>query len=364
MTARGWRAPMLVAATASMAYGVWLGLLRVGWALPLPWSDQLILHGPLMIGGFLGTLIGLERAVGLARPWAYLAPVCTAAGAIVLVFGPASTSAGALLITLGSCFAVLVFLVVLRQQFSLFALTMLGGAACWVVGNAGWSAGASIYRIVFWWIAFVILTIGGERLELNRLRRPSSGVRATFVGSVIILTVGVVTLECGRSGGATLTGIGLLALALWLSVHDVARRTVRQRGVTRFMAICLLTGYAWLAVAGGLLLVTTVIVPGTVYDAVLHTIFVGFVLSMIFGHAPIVFPAVLGVVLEYRPFAYVPLVVLHLSVAMRVIGDLVDAFGRLRVWGALGNALAIVLFMTATVMSVSMGHRPAVHLRT
>jgi len=77
-----------------------------------------------------------------------------------------------------------------------------------------------------------------------------------------------------------------------------------------------------------------------------------------------VFPAVLGVVLEYRPFAYVPLVVLHLSVAMRVIGDLVDAFGRLRVWGALGNALAIVLFMTATVMSVSMGHRRAVHLRT
>src|SRR6516165_12021225 len=118
---------LLAGAVASMVYGIWLGLLRLGWILPLPWSDQLILHGPLMIGGFVGTLIGLERAIGLARPWAYLAPVCTAAGAIVLVFGPASTSAGALLITLGSCFAVLVFLVVLRQQLSLFALTMLGG---------------------------------------------------------------------------------------------------------------------------------------------------------------------------------------------------------------------------------------------
>jgi hypothetical protein len=36
--------------------------------LPLPWPDQLILHGPLMVGGFIGTLIGLERAVGISKP--------------------------------------------------------------------------------------------------------------------------------------------------------------------------------------------------------------------------------------------------------------------------------------------------------
>ena len=41
-----------------MVWGIWMGLLRIGWALPLPKPDQLILHGPLMIGGFLGTLIG------------------------------------------------------------------------------------------------------------------------------------------------------------------------------------------------------------------------------------------------------------------------------------------------------------------
>src|SRR5262245_66275697 len=102
MTRRLQRAPLFAAALASlaaMAWGVWLGLLRLGWILPLPWPDQLILHGPLMIGGFLGTLIGLERAVGVARPWAYTAPVCSASAALLLVFGPPGP-AGPILLTL------------------------------------------------------------------------------------------------------------------------------------------------------------------------------------------------------------------------------------------------------------------------
>ena len=175
-----WRGPMMVVAMASMAYGVWLGLVRLGWALPLPWSDQLILHGPLMVGGFLGTLVGLERAIGLARRWAYVAPFCSAIGALLLV--GSAPFAGAVLMTAGSAVVVLVFVVVLRQQFSLFALTLLSGAVCWFLGNAGWLSGASIYRVVFWWVAFVVLTIAGERLELNRLLRPSPVVRVTFVG--------------------------------------------------------------------------------------------------------------------------------------------------------------------------------------
>jgi hypothetical protein len=107
----------------------------------------------------------------------------------------------------------------------------------------------------------------------------------------------------------------------------------------------------WLAVAGLLLLTMTVTSPGTSYDATLHSIFVGFVVSMIFGHAPIVFPAILGMPLQYRPIFYFHLVVLHVSIASRVVGDLVEEFGRLRAWGALGNAAAIVLFFVTTVGS-------------
>jgi hypothetical protein len=37
-----------------------------------------------------------------------------------------------------------------------------------------------------------------------------------------------------------------------------------------------------------------VIKANTVRAAALHTLFVGFLISLIFGHAPIVFPAILG----------------------------------------------------------------------
>ena len=51
-----------------------------------------------------------------------------------------------------------------------------------------------------------------------------------------------------------LVGAGFVALAAWLGAFDVARRTVRGAGLTRFIAVALLSGYAWLAVAGLLLL--------------------------------------------------------------------------------------------------------------
>ena len=355
MIVRVRRVPLLAAAILSMAYGVWLGLLRIGWILPLPWPDQLVLHGPLMIGGFLGTLIGLERAIGIAKRWAYLGPVFSALGAIVLVFGPPG-SLGPLLITAASAVVTAVFLNVFWRQASLFVSTMLAGSVCWLVGNLAWVAGAAIFRVVFWWVAFVVLTIAGERLELNRLLRPTTISRALFVLGSAVLVAGAVLLIADPAAGARTLGAGLVAVSLWLAGNDVARRTIRQHDLTRYMAVCLLAGYVWLAVAGLLLIATAATSPGTSYDAILHSVFVGFVVSMIFGHAPIVFPAVLGLPLRYRSIFYAHLVVLHVSVATRVLGDQIEDLGRLRAWGALGNAAAIALFVATTVGSLTRRH--------
>jgi hypothetical protein len=49
--------------------------------------------------------------------------------------------------------------------------------------------------------------------------------------------------------GYPMLGVALLGLVWWLVAHDVARRTIRAGGLARFMAGCLLAGYAWLAVA-------------------------------------------------------------------------------------------------------------------
>src|SRR5665213_2011666 len=57
------RFPLLALGLAALAAGVWAGLLRFGWSLPDGRANLIELHGPLMVFGFLGTVISLERAV-------------------------------------------------------------------------------------------------------------------------------------------------------------------------------------------------------------------------------------------------------------------------------------------------------------
>jgi hypothetical protein len=88
----------------------------------------------------------------------------------------------------------------------------------------------------------------------------------------------------------------------------------------------------------------------------LHAVFVGFVISMIFGHAPIIFPAILGVPINFQPAFYVHLVLLHVSLALRVFADYANLHS-LRMWGGLLNEVAILLFIGMTAYSVRQGLR-------
>jgi hypothetical protein len=354
------RLPLVAAGMASLLLGMWLGLIRLGWPLPMPWTDQLIAHGPLMVCGFLGTVIGLERAVGFGRRWAYLAPALTGAGAVVLAAAPGATG-GPWLVTAGSIVVAVVFAVVLSRQPSLFTWTMAAGSAAWVAGNVQWAAGAAIYRVVSAWIAFLVLTIAGERLELNRVLRPTKIVRWSFVAAMTIVTTGVCVGPPFPDAGVRVLGVGLIATTAWLARNDVARRTIAQHGVTRFMAVSLLGGYVWLGVGGVMAALYAPATPGVLYDAMLHSVFVGFVMSMIFAHAPVIFPAVLGISFRYRPTFYVHVAVLHVSLVIRVIGDLVDELGRWRVWGGLLNAVAILIFLANTLMSIQLPSRSTRH---
>lgn len=355
------RVPLMAIGMVSMACGAWLGLVRLGWNLPLPWPDRLIAHGPLMVCGFLGTLISLERAVALGSRWGYAAPVLVAAGALALdvPLGPI----GPLLITGGSVVLVAMFVVLCRRQPALFMLTMALGAVAWVAGNGLWLGGSAIYRVVWWWLAFLVLTIAGERLELNRVLRPTFPVRVAFVSAIVLIGIGVAVSVRSPEAGVRVAGGGLLALTVWLVRHDVARRTVRQHGVTRYMAVGLLAGYAWLGFGGVVALISGVSGPGLVYDATLHAVFLGFVMSMVFAHAPVIFPAILGRPLIYGPRFYAHVVVLHASLMLRVVGDLSEDLGRWRVWGGLLNAVALVVFAVNVGRSIMLARRAPAQVR-
>jgi hypothetical protein len=144
---------------------------------------------------------------------------------------------------------------------------------------------------------------------------------------------------------------GFLALAIWLLRYDIARRNVASDGLTRFIAICLLSGYVWLVIAG-LLGMAGAFTPGHIWrDAALHSIGLGFVFAMVFGHAPIIFPAVTRIKIPYHPALYLPLVLLHLTMALRLFGGLSDNFA-LRQHASLLNGLVLLVFIATMAILI------------
>lgn len=340
----------------ALLFALWAGLLRMGWNWPVLRPTLPMSHGPLMVSGFFGTLIALERAVAINRRWAYLGPMCSGVGGVLLLLGFKGVVAP-LLLALGGLGLTLVCLWMVRQHPVLHSAIIALGACCWLVGSLLWLSGSPVYQVVLWWSAFFVLTIAGERLELSRVRRLThiSMCLFGFISAGIIL--GLVWLRFDLIWGERIVGLGYLALGAWLWVHDLARFTVRQTGLTRYIAVCLLSGFVWLVIGGLLSIVYAGYTAGPVYDAKLHAVFVGFVFSMVFGHAPIIFPAVigsptsLGQPLPYRREYYLPLLGLHLSLVLRLAGDF-SGWVALRQWGGLLNALAIVLFLLLIIPSI------------
>jgi hypothetical protein len=335
------RFPLMALGLLALLMALWGGLVRLGWAWPVPSPTLFVAHGPLMVCGFLGTLIGVERAVALGALWPYAAPLLTAIGVLALLAGlPAPP-----LMALGSLGLVAVFAVIVRRQCALATVTMALGALLWLAGNGLWLVGWPLAQVVPWWSGFLVLTIAGERLELSRLLRLSVPHHVAFLLAVSLVLAGLLLLSTVFAPGVRVTGVGMVALACWLLQCDITRRTVRQTGLTRFIAVCLLSGYVWLGVGGVLTWHFAGIVAGPYYDAMLHTVFVGFVFAMIFGHAPIIFPALLGrPPAPYHAALYVPLLLLHASLLLRVSGDLMG-WRPGRQWGGLLNALAVLLFL-------------------
>lgn len=340
------RLPLLAGGALALVAGLWggLGLLEVGPGVPrAAFAAQ---HGPLMALGFLGTLIALERAVAVRRRWAYLAPALAGGGAVALAAGFAQVGRLALTVAAGWLVAVYV-VVVLERRPGREVIVQMTGAVAWYAGGLLWLRGHPVADLVPWMTAFLVLTIAGERLELARVaflrRRAGDGLAATAG----LLTAGVLISVPLPGAGWRITGMGMLALAVWLGVYDVARRTVRGTGLPRYAAVCLLGGYGWLAV-GGVLWLVAGRPDGELYDAALHAVFLGFVMSMVFGHAPVILPAVLRVRLPYRPVLYAPLALLHVALLVRVASDLAGA-GAARVAGGVLGEAALAGFVVCAV---------------
>lgn len=329
--------------TRTLVAGLMLSLLAtlIGglarWMVAWPVAETLrTYHGPLICGLVFPGLIGLERAVALGRPWAWAAPVLALLGLAATLFRGDAWGGWWLLVAA----------VFLAEQAALNRrspgldgqLGVLAGLAL-ALADGLWLTERSTQGAATAWATFLILVIAAERLELSFLAR--SAGRVARVVSLLLLAGALF-------GRLELVGWAWVVLALWLGRHDLARRNARRSGLPAFCARAVLLGYLWLALSGLQLALWGERIGA--FDRVYHGVFVGFVLSMVMAHGPIIFPALLGLPMRFSGLFYLPLLLLHGSLAWRCWGDPVR--------GGQGNVLGFVVFLLLAAWHLGGQERP------
>ena len=357
------RAWLMVGAGISLLAGLDGALLLLGVWSPVMSTRLSKWHGPLMVLGFVGTVICLERAVALGHRLAYLVPAMSGFGVIVLL-APLpfdSARAGLALLTLAQLGLLTIYVPLWRRSHDDAVVIQGAGAFCAAGAAALLATGAHVSQIVGWLACYMILTICGERLELSRLTMARNRALPTLCLAVVAaLLVSVVSPAIGWR----VLGVVLIGLAVWLCRHDVARGGLRRGGQAAYIGTLLMIGYLWLATAG---IVCTIQRPPTSrngYDAVVHSLFLGFTMGMILGHAPIILPAVLQVRLEWTTWFWLPAFLLEASLLVRIgIGDGLDRSAAVQAGGTV-NVLSLLTLVAVIATHIQPRTRARTHLKS
>ena len=343
------RIPIVFLAIVALISAVLAGLARLGIEVPTLFLNITAFHSVLMIYGFFGTVIGLERAIASRRLWSFFAPVVCGISSLIILTGGQVLYASIGFTLAGICFATTTFLIFIQQPAA-YTFTLLAGAALGPIGFLVMAATQNQGAIIVCGITFLVLTIAGERLELTRFLPPSKYGKYSFLALCLSIIMTTLLTSFDPYRYEPYLGLSYCGLAVWMFVFDIARKTIKKEGITRFVAVCLLCGYAWLLVGGALWAFPLSDSPYQ-RDAAIHAITLGFIFSMVIGHAPIIFPAVIRVNIPYSSLFYLPLTILILGLLTRVIGDVNNQLSLLTI-GALTNSIAIAIFLIVLVTQV------------
>ncbi len=333
--------PFILLVAISLVSGSLTGWFRLGFDLPV--AKVFMHHGAIMTGSFLGTVILIERIVALKKKWLYGFPVINALSALFFFLN--FNDLAFICIIIGAVGLFYIFYLINYIHSDLPHQIMWTGAAAFFIGNVHMHLFESYAYSVLWWMAFLLLTIAGERLELNRFLPVSKSKKLILVGFLGLFTVSC--LIPYHLGGQYLTGASLLLTGLWLLRYDMIWKAIKMPGIHRYSAVVLLCGYIWLLICG--IFYLTDITGFVSYDGLIHSFYLGFIFSMIFAHAPIILPGVLRVTVKpFHPVLYVMIGIFQLSLLMRVGGGLIEAM-ELKKWGGLVNGVVIFGFLITLV---------------
>lgn len=349
-----------VLAALNLLAGLAGGLMRLGWSLP---AGALADHGAVMVGGVFGTLIALERAVALQRAAGLVAPLAAGVGGMlawgagrpelaVLCWGAAALALFGLYLWAGA-----------SRAWSLHLGVEAAAALAWGLGTLAWARGDAS-AATLGWMAFLVGTIAGERRELMQFVRLSGAARHAFLGLAAVAAAAVLAAMAALAGlaagpgwlPAALWWSACAGLAVWLLRHDLAPRLWRRDGWVGHTGRCLTIGYGWLLVGaalGGLGLLR----PGGAAAVAPHAVLLGFVFAMVFGHAPIMLPALARLRPAYTRWARAPLWLMSASLLLRIAGAESGSAAVLAAAGA-GHALAILWFAAVMARAVRRSAQP------
>jgi hypothetical protein len=169
--------------------------------------------------------------------------------------------------------------------------------------------------------ACAISVIAVERLEMSMLFRKRS---ARFVLFALIAWCFLWILTTWQ-GVPNLTTMGVVTLILVASLvfHDSVlhvSRTHAGHGLHRFLRSALILAYLWLFAGAVVMTAWAQFSPAIFKDVLFHLFALGFIFTMILGHAPLILPAALGMPpLQKAPV--IPFVIFQGATFFRILGD-------------------------------------------
>jgi len=319
----------------SLLFGLLGGLARIGWNLQVP--NALAEHGALMVGSFMCTLIMIERTAAFRQRWVWLFPALNLGSLPLFLMGEKHWAVFMLLLGSIGLLGMVSKFYLDDNNFS--NLLQLVGAVCYCVGNTVLLLSDMYPKALFWWMAFVLFIIVGERLYLTRFLPMTSTKKMVFGIFSSFVILGLLTPY--HSAGRWLLSMGFVLIPLWLLQFDMALKSIRISGQHRYTGLMLIAGYGWLLVCGIFMAVSDFLY----YDIVVHSFFLGFGFCMIFAHGPIIFPGVLGMPIKpYRSVLYLWGVLLSVSLCTRIWAVIFNELNIKR-WAGIGNAIAILGFL-------------------
>jgi hypothetical protein len=121
---------------------------------------------------------------------------------------------------------------------------MMAGAGCLLIGDV-LLLNRQFYPMAFpWWMAFLLLTITAERLELSKFLPVTNLHKAILVALLSLFVLGLVFSFHGA--GNILSGTAAIGVSLWMLRHDVIGIGLRKEGLVRFSAVALVVANGWL----------------------------------------------------------------------------------------------------------------------